>query len=162
MKFRKFKKRDIRQIAEIKNSVFSKFNHSEYFEKGAIKWYLNFANPKMSDAKLLEAFHISDESIFYVAEEKGKIIGYIKGGADRISNLFVKEEHHKKGVGKKLVKLLEVEAKKQNSKEIKIRSSIYAVPFYQKMGYKKTTGIRNMNGLKIQPMKKVFTPLSGS
>ena len=33
---------------------------------------------------------------------------------------------------------------------------MYAVPFYQKIGYKKTTGIRNLHGLKVQPMKKVL------
>lgn len=156
MKFRKFKKGDIRQVAKIKNSVFSKFNSSEYFKKDAIQWYLNFTNPKKSDEELFEAFHISDKSIFYVAEENNKIIGYIKGNKDRIANLFVLGNSHKKGVGKKLVGLLEKEAKKQNSKEIKIRSSIYAVPFYQKMGYKKTTGVRNFHNLKIQPMKKIL------
>lgn len=156
MKFRKFKKEDIRQIAEIKNSVFKKFNNSEYFKKEAIDWYLNFTNPQKSDKELLEAFHVSSKSIFYVAEENNKIVGYIKGSKNRIGNLFVIGKTHKKGVGKKLVELLEKEAKKQNSKEIKIRSSIYAVPFYQKMGYKKTTGIRNLHGLKIQPMRKIL------
>ena len=156
MKFRKFKKGDIRQIAKIKNSVFSRFNISEYFEKRAIDWYLNFTNPKKSDQELLKAFHVSSKSIFYVAEENNKIIGYIKGGKNRIGNLFVVGKVHKKGVGKKLVELFEREAKKQNSKEIKISSSIYAASFYQKMGYKKTTGIRNLHGLKIQPMKKIL------
>jgi predicted N-acetyltransferase YhbS len=156
MKFRKFKKDDIRQVAEIKNSVFSKFNSSEYFKKEAIDWYLDFTNPKKSDEELFEAFYISDKSIFFVAEENNKIIGYIKGSKDRIGNLFVLGNSHKKGVGKKLVELLEQEAIKQNSKEIKIRSSIYAVPFYQKMGYRKTTGVRNLHNLKIQPMKKIL------
>ena len=116
MNFRKFKKGDIRQIAEIKNSVFSKFNSSEYFKKDAIEWYLNFTNPNKSDEELFEAFHISDKSIFYVAEENNKIIGYIKGSKDRISNLFVLGSSHKKGVGKKLVELLEKEAKKLKRK----------------------------------------------
>jgi len=156
MKFRKFKKDDIRQVAEIKNSVFSKFNSSEYFKKEAIDWYLDFTNLKKSDEELFEAFYISDKSIFFVAEENNKIIGYIKGSKDRIGNLFVLGNSHKKGVGKKLVELLEKEAKNQNSKEIKIRSSIYAVPFYQKMGYKKTTGVRNLHNLNIQPMKKIL------
>lgn len=156
MKFRKFKKEDIRQIAEIKNSVFRKFNSSEYFKEEAIDLYLDFTDPKKSDKELLEAFFISDKSIFYVAEENNKIIGFIKGSKDRIGNLFVLGSSHKKGVGRKLVELLEKEAKKQNSKEIKIRSSIYAIPFYQKMGYKKTTGVRNLHNLKIQPMKKLL------
>ena len=39
--------------------------------------------------------------------------------------------------------------------------TLYAVPFYEAMGYKKTTGIRNCwsfdgRGLKYQPMKKII------
>jgi len=76
------------------------------------------------------------------------------GRKNRIKNLFVLGEEHKKGVGKKLIKLFEKEVKKRNYNHTKVNSSIYAIFFYQKMGYKKTTGIRNFNGLKIQPMKK--------
>ncbi len=43
----------------------------------------------------------------------------------------------KKGIGKKLVKHFEKEAIKLGAKEIKIRASLYATPFYQKIGYKK-------------------------
>lgn len=154
MKFRKFKKRDARQIAEIKNSVFSSFNKLEYFKKNAVSKYLSNTNPKKSDQELFEAFKITQDSIFFVAEEDDKILGYIKGNKNRIANLFVLGKTHRKGIGKKLVNLFEKEAEKQNSKEIKIRSSIYAIPFYQKMDYKKTTGVRNFHGLKIQPMKK--------
>ena len=55
-----------------------------------------------------------------------------------------------------LVKKFERNAQKYGSKKIKIRASLFAVPFYKKMGYKKTTGIRNFKGLKIQPMKKIL------
>jgi predicted N-acetyltransferase YhbS len=156
MRFRKFKKSDIRQIARIKHSVFRDFNKSDYFEKDAISRYLSSTDPRKSDQALLEAFKISKNSIFYVAEENNKILGYIKGRKKRIGNLFVLGKTHKKGIGRELVKLFEKEAKKQSSKEIKISSSVYAIPFYQKMGYKKTTGIRNIKGLKIQPMKKIL------
>ena len=40
------------------------------------------------------------------------------------------------------------------SKVIKLNASMYAVPFYKKIGYQKSTGIRNLFGLKVQPMKK--------
>lgn len=156
MKFRKFKKQDIRQVAKVKDSVFRKFNRFECFEKNAVERYLSRTNLKQTDSELIEAFRISRQSIFYVAEEKNKIIGYIKGDKNNIKNLFVLGEAHKKGIGKGLVALFEKEAIKQNSNKIKITASIYATPFYQKMGYKKTTGIRNWHGLKTQPMKKIL------
>lgn len=49
MKIRKFKKDDIRQIARIKNSVFSKFNKFKYFKEKAISEYLNHTSLKKSD-----------------------------------------------------------------------------------------------------------------
>ena len=157
MIIRKFKKSDIRQIVNIKNSVFGAFNKSEYFEKGAVERYLNYPHLGQSDKELIEAFHISKDTIFYVAEEKNKIIGYIKGKKNRIGNLFVLGSSHRKGIGTRLVQTLEKEAKRQKSSEIRIRSSMHAIPFYNKMGYKKTTGIRNFLGLKSQPMRKILT-----
>ncbi|MBU2616922.1 MAG: GNAT family N-acetyltransferase [Nanoarchaeota archaeon] len=154
MNFRKFRKSDIRQVAKIKNSVFSNFNKLGYFEKCAISRYLNKTSLKKSDQELIDVFKISDKSIFYVAEKNNKILGYINGKRNKIVNLFVLGEMHKKGIGRKLINLFENESRKQKSNEIKIASSIYAVPFYQKMGYIKTTGIRNWHGLKVQPMKK--------
>lgn len=154
--FRKFKKKDIRQIAKLKNSVFKKFNSLEYFNKSSVKWYLSFTDLNKSDEALMNVFHVSKESIFFVAEEEKKIVGYIKGNSNMIVNLFVLGNKHKKGLGRKLVLLFEKEAKRRNSRFIKIKSSLYAVPFYQKMGYKKTTGIRSFHGLKIQPMKKII------
>ena len=38
--------------------------------------------------------------------------------------------------------------------KIKIRASLYATSFYEKLGYKKTTGTRPFYGFKIQPMSK--------
>jgi predicted N-acetyltransferase YhbS len=118
MQFRKFKRSDIRQIATIKNSVYSNFNRSEYFEKKAVLKYLNYTNPKKSDQELLDAFKITKDSIFFVAEEKNEIVGYIKGKKNKIGNLFVLGKTHKKGIGRRLVNLFEKEAIEQNSKEI--------------------------------------------
>ncbi|MDD2758339.1 MAG: GNAT family N-acetyltransferase [Patescibacteria group bacterium] len=92
--------------------------------------------------------------IFFVAIDRNKIIGLIRGNPGKIVNLFVDGKYHHNGTGKKLMERFQAEAKKINSKEIKIKSSLYAVPFYKKMGFKKTTGMRNFHGLKIWPMRK--------
>jgi hypothetical protein len=46
-----------------------------------------------------------------------------------------------------------------------VASTLYAVPFYQMMGYKKTTGVRPCwsfggRGLVYQPMKKLLDSVS--
>ena len=156
MKYRKFKKSDIRHIAKIKHSVFAEFCKDDYFEKGAIEWYLNQVNLNNLDDKLMKSIRITKDSICYVVEENNEIVWYINGKKNRMWNLFVLWKVHGKWVGKNLVELFEKEALKQGSNEIKINSSIYAVLFYQKMGYMKTTWVRNTHDLKIQPMKKIF------
>lgn len=97
-----------------------------------------------------------DSPIFFLAIDKQKIVGMIRGTENRIINLFVLGSYHGKGIGKKLVEKFEMEARKGNSKIIKIRSSLFAISFYEKMGYKKSTGIKNFKGIKIQPMWKSF------
>jgi len=156
IKYRKFKKSDIRQVTKIRHKVFSEFCKNDYFEKWAIKWYLSHSNLNKTDELLLKQFWIEKDLICYVVEENSKIIGYIKGYKNRIWNFFILWNFHNKWIWKKLIKLLEIEVIKDWANEIKIKSSTYAVPFYQKMGYKKTTWIRNMHWLKIQPMKKIF------
>lgn len=108
---------------------------------------------------MFDAFYFSKKTIFYVAEEKGEVVGYISGGKNNIGNLFVSGKMHKKCIGRKLVDLFEKEAIRQGSKEIKIKASIYATTFYQRVGYKKTTGVRNVMGLQAQPMKKNLSKL---
>ncbi len=92
--------------------------------------------------------------ISYVAVIGDDVVGIIRGSCKKISNLYVDGKKQKMGVGRALVDKFEKEAKKQNSKEIKIKASLHATIFYQKLGYKKTTGMRRFMGLKVWPMKK--------
>jgi len=154
VRIRKFRKSDIREIVKIKNESFGKFNSCEYFDKKGVEIYMERTNLNKSDEELLKALGVREGVIFYVAEEDGKIVGYIKGEKNKIGNLFVLGKSHKRGIGAKLVKKLEEEAIKQGSSRIRIKASLYATLFYEKMGYKKTTGIRNFLGLKVQPMAK--------
>ncbi len=135
--------------------TFKTFNNQEYFRKSAIEDYLNRYNPKKNSLQSLYE-NFQKNPIFYVVIDCNRIIGIIRGRADKIVNLFIDGRYHKKGIGRLLINNFEKEAKRQKSKEIKTRSSIYAVSFYEKMGYKKTTEIRNFHGLKIYPMKKIL------
>lgn len=154
MKIRKFKISDTESVAKLISKTFATFNEKEGTKK-AVQRYINHYNPKKNDVdKIKEGF--LQTSLFFVVEEKGKIIGIVRGTKNRVVNLFVDGKYHGKGIGKKLMQKFEREAKNLHSKEIRIRASLFAIKFYQVAGYKKTTGIRNFMGLKIQPMKKVL------
>ncbi len=155
MVLRKFRKDDLEQVASLIHRTYKKFNNNEFFEKEALQNYLNHYNLKVNSSEnLLKNFKRS--TIFYVFEENKKIIGMIRGTDTKIINLFVDAKQQRKGLGRKLVEKFEKEAIELGSSEIKIRASLYAVAFYQRMNYKKTTGLRNFRGLKIIPMKKVL------
>jgi len=152
-RIRKFKKADTRKVALLIIKTFRKFNTKKRHKKGAVQKYINYYDTKKNSFNKLYK-NISKTPIFFLAIDKEKIVGIIRGKSQRIINLYVDGGYQKKGIGKALINKFEKEARKNKSKEIKIRASSYAVPFYKKMGYKKTTGIRFFIGLIINPMKK--------
>ena len=100
-------------------------------------------------------------SMVFVAEKDGEIVGVLRGRKDKLQSLFVRGDHHRQGIGRRLVERFEGECRAQGSTAIRLMSTLYAVPFYQALGYKKTTGVRRMRsfegeGLPYQPMKKVL------
>lgn len=151
MKIRRYRKRDLVSSVRLISKTFKKFNGNEG-SKG-VRDYIGFYTPRKKNLnKIREQFFKS--SIFWVAVENNKIIGIVRGNPEKISNLFVDGKYHRKKLGTKLVIAFEKESVKRGSKLIKVAASLYATPFYSKMGYKKTTGIRNRYGLRIQPMQK--------
>lgn len=151
MKIRKYKNSDLKEVANLIKITFKKFSKTDGSKK-AVEAYINNYN----DLEKLK-LKFENSPIFYIAEDKGKIIGVIRGNEGRIGNLFVLEDYQGKNVGSKLLKKFENEAKRKSSKLIRIRSSLYAVPFYQRKGYKKSRGMikaKKLFGLRYQPMIK--------
>jgi len=98
-----------------------------------------------------------------VAKEAGDIVGVLRGRPERLASLFVRAEHHRRGIGRMLVERFEAESLQQGVRVIRLAATLYAVPFYQALGYKRSTGVRNGwsfegHGLQIQPMRKVLVP----
>lgn len=153
VRIRKLQKRDTEAVARLVFDTFRKFNSGDHFDKRGVQKYLDMYDIKKREVEdIYRSFKKS--SIFYVAVEGDRIVGMIRGRPDQLINLYVQEEFHGRGIARKLVERFETEAKRGEVEEIKIRSSVYAMPFYEKMGYKKTTGMRNLRGIKIYPMKK--------
>ena len=105
--------------------------------------------------------------IVLVAEDTGTVAGVLRGGrVDHkqrtvLQSLFVHGRYHRQGIGRQLVARFEQECRNQGVTVIKLASSLYAVPFYLALGYKRTTGLRTLHsfsgrGGAYQPMKKVL------
>ena len=138
------------------------------------KYNLDFAPPE-EQGKLLGPFRFAgstdpvlQEAIsrvlrtdkIFVAEDGDQIVGVLRCKPGRLQSLFVRQDHHRQGIGRKLVECCEQWCASQGSVDIRLASTLYAVPFYTAHGYKKSTGIRkgwsfDGEGLKYQPMKKI-------
>jgi GNAT superfamily N-acetyltransferase len=97
----------------------------------------------------------------FVARDEGEIVGVLRGRKERLASLFVRGDRHRQGIGRRLVERFEQECLGQGVAVIRVASSLYAVPFYLALGYKRSTGVRSGwsfdgRGLKTQPMKKVL------
>lgn len=140
------------------------------------KFNLDFASPEEQE-KLLGPFHHARSEVqshrdaimrvlrtemIFVAEDGDQIVGVLRCRPGRLQSLFVREDHHRQGIGCMLVEACEDWCASRGAKVISLAATLYAVPFYQAAGYKKSTGIRNGRsfdgmGLKYQPMKKVLS-----
>lgn len=152
---RQYRSSDAERVAFIIRDTFSHFNKNDGTKSAVAKYVGHYDTKKRGLDKITEEF--SDIPIFYVAVEDGGVVGLVRGFERRVINLFVLGKYHGKGIGKDLMERFESEAKRKGSKQINIRASTYAVPFYEHLGYKKTTGIRTFRripGLRIQPMRK--------
>ena len=100
-------------------------------------------------------------AMVFVAEDDGEIVGVLRGRKERLQSLFVRADYHRQGVGRRLVQHFEQECMRQHSTVIRLAATLYAVPFYLALGYRRSTGIRNGwsfggAGLRYQPMKKTL------
>ncbi len=124
MKIRKFQKKD---VEEIKKMIFDV--------------YKEIYNIEIKDA--LEDF--SEYPLFYVVEDKGKIIGTTaleKEDADtaKLKRMYLIKTYRRKGLGKKLLEMALSFAEKKNYKKIILEvysKNKAAINFYKKNKFKK-------------------------
>jgi GNAT superfamily N-acetyltransferase len=99
--------------------------------------------------------------MLYVAEDDGEIVGVLRGRKGRLASLFVRGDRHRQGIGRRLVARFERESVSQGVMVVNVAATLYGVPFYLAMGYKKSTGARTGwsfegHGLPMQPMRKIL------
>ena len=97
----------------------------------------------------------------YVAEREGMVVGVLRGRTTRLGSLFVRGDHHRLGIGRALVDRFERDVLELGGSVLKVAATLYAVPFYLAVGYRRTTGVRpyrgfGWSGMAYQPMKKVL------
>lgn len=98
------------------------------------------------------------------AVDDGEIVGVPRGRPERLASLFVRGDHHRQGLGRRLVERFETESRDSGAKVIRVAATLFAVPLYLALGYKRSTGLRRGwsfegRGLEVQPMIKTLVPV---
>ncbi len=128
MNIRVFSETDAEELSRVILETLYVSNSRDYS-----KAILDKRAPKYSPHRLIEK---AKTRYVLVAEEKGKIIGTAQLDKDNIKAMFVHPSMQGKGVGKALVNCIEVEARRRGIDKIIGDSSLTAVNFYRKLGFK--------------------------
>ena len=163
---RHYRKSDAGQVGQLIADTYSEYNLSfaAAAERNKLLGPFQYARSPEKDHRIAIAQAIAAPLVF-VAVDHGEIVGVLRGGRrDRqqrvvLQSLFVAGDHQRQGIGRKLVKRFERECLRQGDTVIRLAATLYAVPFYLQMGYRRSTGVRSGTsfegtGLKIQPMRR--------
>jgi len=159
---RRYREGDAQSVGQLIAETYEEFNLSfaPPEERGAFLGPFQHAgSPEKAHQEAIARALRSE--VVLVAEEAGEIVGVLRGRVERLASLFVRGDRHREGIGRRLVARFEQESRGQGVTVIRVASTLYAVPFYSKMGYKRSTGVRagwsfEGRGLRYQPMKKTL------
>jgi N-acetylglutamate synthase-like GNAT family acetyltransferase len=131
MRIRKARIADSAEIARLHRGTIRTVNKQDYPQEDIEAW------SKRSTASRFRNSHHKVQR--YVAVEDGKIIGFVdidREDPEELGGLYIHRKFIGKGVGSKLLKAMESMAKKQGAKRLHLQSTLTAIPFYQKKGFK--------------------------
>ena len=159
---RSYQESDAEQVGRLIADTYDEFNLSFLppEERGLFLGPFRYARSpeKAHQAALVEVVR---SPMAYVAEEDGEIVGILRGRKERLASLFVRGDRHRQGIGTRLVQRFELDSIQQGTTMLRVAATLYAVPFYLALGYRRSTGVRTGwsfegRGLKVQPMRKVL------
>lgn len=102
--------------------------------------------------------------VLVAQEERGQLKGILRATHERVLTLCVHDWYFFQDIGRQLLENYEQESLAQGVKQIKVAAPMFAVSFYLRLGYKRSTGIRSTpafpaGSLPRQPMKKTISRL---
>lgn len=136
------------QVFGLVERVFNEFVRNDFTREG-VEEFFNAADSMIFD-------HLAGHSIL-VAVAPGKVVGMIDMKDHKhISLFFVDRAHHGKGIGRALlhhaIEHCSLHAPENDS--IDVNASLYAVPIYEKLGFRQTKSEQTINGIRFVEMAK--------
>ena len=132
--------------------TFMKFEGQDYSGEGIRNFY-DF----ITDEKLYQAF-LKGRYQMMVALDEEEVVGMASvRNCNHLSLLFVKDTHHHKGIGKKLLDCFG-EYLKTEMGEIRmtVQAAPYALKFYEKVGFYATGPEQQFGGIRVTSMERLL------
>ena len=130
MQIRLFEPEDTEQIARLFHNTVRKVNIKDYSERQVIAW-----SPK--DVYFRDWQTVCSSRYTYIAEEDGKIIGFGELEPNgHIDCLYVHYQRQRQGVGSKIYRAIETQARELNLIRLFTEASITAKAFFISQGFK--------------------------
>lgn len=77
--------------------------------------------------------------LFFVAEVDGRVVGFSVLFGDEVKAVYLHPDRVGQGLGRKLLEAVEAEARSAGVTELKLTSTLTAVPFYEACGTRRAT-----------------------
>jgi len=122
---------DIYEVGEVFSDSVRELCKNDYEPNTIVHWIASISPES-------RAKHISNDAL-WIAEVDGEIAGYLISIPGEVVALFVGSSFSGLGIGIALLKLGIEMARKNGAAEIKLESTITAVQFYKKIGFKEVS-----------------------
>ncbi|ESA35534.1 acetyltransferase family protein [Leptolyngbya sp. Heron Island J] len=146
--YRPLTENDILAVSELVARVFNEFVASEYSSEGVQEFH-RYIQPSALRARA-QTNHFS-----LISLEQDKVVGMIEmRGHNHVSLLFVAPEFQRRGIAKELLhQALQIcRANEPRLSTISVNSSAYAVPIYERLGFRRAGERQVRNGIGFLPM----------
>ncbi|MGD8589713.1 MAG: GNAT family N-acetyltransferase [Chromatiales bacterium] len=137
-------------VCDLVTQVFDEYVASDY-EQDGMEEFFRFANPDALKKRMQSGGFV------LVAQRADTLVGMLEFfPPDCIAMLFVSVR--RQGIAKALMTQAISKARSLDPELSKliVHSSPYAVPIYQKMGFRKSGSVRTENGITYIPMERLF------
>lgn len=102
--------------------------------------------------RILDKTEKEKDITFYCATLENELLGVLgMRENNHIGYFYVRQEHHKKGIGKMLFNTI----LEKYSGDITVNACPYGVAVYERLGFVKTDDVQDKNGIIYTPMKYV-------
>ncbi len=92
----------------------------------------------------------------YIFEQAGLLLGTIGLEGDKVYNFFVSPDRQGSGIGSELLNYVENRARAEGRRKLNVDSSLTAVSFYRRKGYRRTGEQNNRSFGRTVTMEKTL------